>query len=177
MWGSNLFMRCPGKPSSIYGLTLSPPEKAALSRLFGKLEEGKFRLSMHNSLGRQSLWYKNRPGPGTSLPAFDINTGLTLKNIQLFSAPGRKDELKFIFSVCRAAVDRGSWRYPTEEGRKTCPVGPHGAQGEGWRIYPLVFKYKPELYANRQIITILRSLYKDSRPGTKGIWTFIQGRR
>ena len=149
----------------IYGLDIVAPKKIGVVKTFSweNLEEGKIpTVDAIIHLAGKAHDTKNRL---QAQAYFDINTGLTQKIFNYFSA--RPETTKFIFfSSVKAAVDRVPGDILTED-VKTCPVGPYGTSKVKAEEYiQAALNTTPELYADRQII-ILRPCMIHG-PGNKG---------
>lgn len=150
--GSNL-VRALAPKHTISGLDIVAPEKAGVLKTYSWQDLEQNNLPQVDAIIHLAGKAHDTRNKSAAQTYFDINTGLTQKMFDYFSA--HMEIKKFIFfSSVKAAVDKVAGNILTED-VKTCPVGPYGESKVRAEEYiQSQMAANPKSYENRQIVIL-----------------------
>lgn len=162
--GSNL-VKALAKNYTLYGLDIIASEKAGVVKTYSWQELDEAIIPPVDAIIHLAGKAHDTHNKSIAQTYFDINTGLTQKIFDYFTAHSKIQQFIF-FSSVKAAVDKVVGNILTEE-VATSPVGPYGeSKVKAEEYLQMKMSAYPKLYANRQIV-ILRPCMIHG-PGNKG---------
>lgn len=169
--GSNL-VEALSQGHLIYGLDIVAPEKKGVVRTFSWEDLDSGAIPAVDAIIHLAGKAHDTGNKSLAQVYFDINTGLTQKIFDYFSA--RSQIGKFIFfSSVKAAVDKVPGDVLTEE-VEPCPAGPYGESKVKAEAYiEAGLAANPALYADRQVILLRPCMIHG--PGNKGNLNLLYG--
>ncbi|MDR0955004.1 MAG: NAD-dependent epimerase/dehydratase family protein [Rikenellaceae bacterium] len=161
--GSNLVGTLAPK-HKIYGIDIVAPEKDGVEKTFSWADLEDNKIPTVDAIIHLAGIVHETGKKSESQIYFDINTGLTQKIFDYFSA--HSEIKKFIFFSTCATVDKVKGNMLTEDA-ETCPAGLYGeSKLKAEQYIQAQMAANPELYENRQVAILRPSMIHG--PGNKG---------